>query len=280
VDVAFVSAGADTARRFLPEIAANGTLCIDNSSAFRMEPEVPLVIPAVNPEALEGWPKPGIISVPNCTTITAMLAVAPLHRAAGCTSLVLSSYQAVSGAGHKAIAELLEQVEKLRGDEEALAHPDVPTLPVGPVMGRTIAYNVIPRIGTFQADGYTGEEAKMMAEPRKILSAPDLPVVATSVRVPVLVGHAVSIIAEFARPITADEARDLLRSAPGVEVWDDPADDVFPTSIDAAGGDVALAGRIRQVPGRDDALVLFSCADNLRAGAALDAVQIAEHLYK
>ena len=177
-----------------------------------MEPEVPLVIPAVNPEALEGWPKPGIISVPNCTTITAMLAVAPLHRAAGCTSLVLSSYQAVSGAGHKAIAELLEQVEKLRGDEEALAHPDVPTLPVGPVMGRTIAYNVIPRIGAFQADGYTGEEAKMMAESRKILSAPDLPVVATSVRVPVLVGHAVSILAEFARPIAADEARDLLRS--------------------------------------------------------------------
>jgi aspartate-semialdehyde dehydrogenase len=192
----------------------------------------------------------------------------------------LSSYQAVSGAGHKAIAELLEQVEKLRGDEEALAHPDVPTLPIGPVMGRTIAYNVIPRIGAFQADGYTGEEAKMMAESRKILSAPDLPVVATSVRVPVLVGHAVSILAEFTRPITADEARDLLRSAPGVEVWDDPTGDVFPTSIDAAGGDVALAGRIRQAPGRDDALVLFSCADNLRAGAALDAVQIAEHLYK
>ena len=280
VDVAFVSAGADIARRFLPDIAANGTLCIDNSSAFRMEPDVPLVIPAVNPEALDGWPKPGIISVPNCTTITAMLALGPLHRAAGCTSLVLSSYQAVSGAGHKAIAELLEQVEKLRGDEEALAHPDVAALPSGPVMGRTIAYNVVPRIGAFQPDGFTGEEAKMMAEPRKILSAPDLPVLATAVRVPVLVGHAVSILAEFARPITPEEARGLLRSAPGVEVRDDPADDVFPTPVDAAGGDVAIVGRIRQVPGRRDALVLFSCADNLRAGAALDAVQIAEHLYK
>jgi aspartate-semialdehyde dehydrogenase len=280
VDVAFVSAGADIARRFLPDIAANGTLCIDNSSAFRMEPDVPLVIPAVNPEALDGWPKPGIVSVPNCTTITAMLALAPLHRAAGCTSLVLSSYQAVSGAGHKAIAELLEQVEKLRGDEEALAHPDVPTLPSGPVMGRTIAYNVVPRIGTFQIDGFTGEEAKMMAEPRKILSAPALPVVATAVRVPVLVGHAVSILAEFARPITPEEARGILRTAPGVEVRDDPADDLFPTSLDAAGGDVAIAGRIRQVPGRHHALVLFSCADNLRSGAALDAVQIAEHLYK
>ncbi len=280
VDVAFVSAGADIARRFLPDIAANGTLCIDNSSAFRMEPDVPLVIPAVNPEALDGWPKPGIIAVPNCTTIAAMLALAPLHRAAGCTSLVLSSYQAVSGAGHKAIAELLEQVEKLRGDEEALAHPDVATLPSGPVMGRTIAYNVVPRVGTFQIDGFTGEEAKMMAEPRKILSAPDLPVVATAVRVPVLVGHAVSILAEFARSITPEQARGILRTAPGVEVWDDPADDVFPTSLDAAGGDVAIAGRIRQVPGRHDALVLFSCADNLRSGAALDAVQIAEHLYK
>jgi len=279
VDVAFVSAGADIARRFLPAIAANGTLCIDNSSEFRMEPDVPLVIPAVNPESLDGWPKPGIISVPNCTTITAMLAIAPLHRAAGCTSLVLSSYQAVSGAGHKAIAELLEQVEKLRGDEEALAHPDVATLPSGPVMGRTIAYNVIPRIGDFQLDGFTGEEAKMMAEPRKILSAPDLPVVATSVRVPVLVGHAVSILAEFARPITVEEAHEVLRGAPGVELRDDPADDVFPTPLDAAGGDVAIVGRIRQVPGRHDALVLFSCADNLRSGAALDAVRIAEHLY-
>src|SRR5207247_7549109 len=152
--------------------------------AFRMEPDVPLVIPAVNPEALDGWPKPGIIAVPNCTTIAAMLALAPLHRAAGCTSLVLSSYQAVSGAGHKAIAELLEQIEKLRGDEEALAHPDAPTLPSGPVMGRTIAYNVVPRIGTIQINGFTGEEAKMMAEPRKILSAPNLPVRATAVPVP------------------------------------------------------------------------------------------------
>ena len=265
VDVAFVSAGADIARRFLPEIAANGTLCIDNSSAFRMEPDVPLVIPAVNPEALVGWPEPGIISVPNCTTITAMLALAPLHRAARCTSLVMSSYQAVSGAGHKAIAELLEQVEKLRGDEEALAHPDVAALPSGPVMGRTIAYNVVPRIGAFELDGFTGEEAKMMAEPRKI---------------PVLVGHAVSILAEFARPITPEEARGILRDAPGVEVRDDPVEDVFPTSVDAVGGDVAIVGRIRQVPGRHDALVLFSCADNLRAGAALDAVQIAERLYK
>jgi aspartate-semialdehyde dehydrogenase len=185
----------------------------------------------------------------------------------------------VSGAGHKAIAELLEQVEKLRGDEESLAHPDRAALPHGPVVGGTIAYNVVPRIGEFEPGGFTGEEAKMMAEPRKILGLPDLPVVATSVRVPVIVGHATSILAEFDRPISADEAREILAGAPDVELRDDPDNDVFPTPLDAAGGDVAVVGRIRQVPGRDDALVLFSCADNLRKGAALDAVEIAEHLF-
>jgi aspartate-semialdehyde dehydrogenase len=277
VDVALFSAGASIARLFVPEAAANGTTCIDNSSAFRMDPGVPLSIPAVNPEALEGDPK--IVSVPNCTTITAMLAVAPLHRVAGLRSLVLSSYQAVSGAGHKAVTELLEQVEKLRGDEESLAHPDRAALPHGPVVGGTIAYNVVPRIGEFEPGGFTGEEAKMMAEPRKILGLPDLSVVATSVRVPVIVGHATSILAEFDRSISADEAREVLARAPGVELRDDPANDVFPTPLDAAGGDVAVVGRIRQVPGRDDALVLFSCADNLRKGAALDAVEIAEHLF-
>src|SRR5262249_1488308 len=181
VDVAFVACGAAACRAFRPDIAANGTVCIDNSSAFRMDPDVPLVVPDVNPEALDGWPRPGIIAVPNCTTVAAVLALAPLHRAATCTSLVLSSYQAVSGAGRKGVAQLVEQVEKVRGDEESLAHPDVSALPSGPGMGRTIAYNVVPRIGEFQSDGFTGEEAKVMAEPKKILSAPDLPIVATSV---------------------------------------------------------------------------------------------------
>jgi aspartate-semialdehyde dehydrogenase len=276
VDLAFVSIGATASRELLPAIVANGTLCIDNSSAFRMDADVPLVVPDVNADALEGWPRPGIIAVPNCTTVAVVLAIAPLHRAATCTSLVLSSYQAVSGAGHKGVAELLEQVEKLRGDEESLARPDVSALPSGPVMGRPIAYNVVPKIGDVEPDGYTGEETKMMAETRKILSAPDLPVVATSVRVPVVVGHSVSILAEFARPFSAEDARATLADAPGVTVMDG---DEVPTPLDAAGGDGAVVGRIRQVPGRDDALVLFSCADNLRAGAALDAVQIAERLY-
>jgi aspartate-semialdehyde dehydrogenase len=279
IDVAFVSAGATTSRAFLPEIAAAGAVCIDNSSAFRMDPDVPLSVPEVNPEALEGWPHPGIIAVPNCTTIATVLALGPLHRAANCRSLVLSSYQAVSGAGWKGTRELVEQVDKLGGDVESLATPDHAALPVGDVFTKPIAFNVVAQVGTFEPNGFTGEEAKIMAEPRKILDAPEMRVVATAVRVPVVAGHAVSMLAEFDRPITAVEARELLADAPGVRLMDDPPAGVFPSPLDAAGGDEALVGRIRQVPGRDDALVLFSCADNLRKGAALDAIQIAEHLF-
>jgi aspartate-semialdehyde dehydrogenase len=279
VDVALVSAGASVSRSFVPQAAAAGTTCIDNSSAFRMQDGVPLSIPEVNPEVLEGSPAPRVISVPNCTTITAMLAIGPLHRAAGLRSLVFSSYQSVSGAGHKGVSELLAQVEKLQGDEESLAHPSVEALPSGDVFGKTIAYNVLAKIGEFEEAGFTGEESKMMAEPRKILGLPDLPVVATSVRVPVLVGHGVSILAEFSRPISVAEARDAVDAAPGVELRDDPERGSYPSPLEAAGLDVALVGRIRQVPGRPDALVLFSCADNLRMGAALDAVHIAEHLF-
>jgi aspartate-semialdehyde dehydrogenase len=278
-DVAFVSAGGSISRRFLPEVAETGVVCIDNSSAFRMDPAVPLSVPEVNPEALDGWPHPGIIAVPNCTTITAVLPIGPLHRVAGCTSLVLSSYQAVSGAGWKGAQELAEQVEKLGGDVESLAHPDPQALPQGEVFSKPIAFNVVAKVGEFEADGFTGEEAKMMAEPRKILGSPQMRVVATSVRVPVVAGHSVSILAEFERPITVEEAREVLAASPGVRLMDDPDADVFPSPLDAAGGDEALVGRIRQVPGRSDALALFSCADNLRMGAALDAIHIAEHLF-
>ncbi|MDP9184395.1 MAG: aspartate-semialdehyde dehydrogenase [Actinomycetota bacterium] len=280
VDVAFVSAGATTSRAFLPAIVgAHGTVCIDNSSAFRMDPGCPLVVPDVNPEALEGWPRPGVIAVPNCTTIVAVLPLGPLHRAAGLRSLVVSSYQAVSGAGQKGTRELAEQVEKLAGQIESLGHPDRDTLPTGEVFTKQIAFNVVAQIGEFEPDGFTGEEVKIMAEPKKILSAPDLQVIATSVRVPVVTGHAVSLLAEFDRSIDVAEARALLADAPGVTLMDDPAAGVFPSPLDAAGEDGAYVGRIRQVPGRDDALALFSCADNLRAGAALDAVQIAERLF-
>ena len=280
VHVAFVSAGASTSRAFLPAIAAaHGTVCIDNSSAFRMDPASPLSIPEVNPEALEGWPRPGVIAVPNCTTIAAVLAVAPLHRAAGLRSLVMSSYQAVSGAGQKGTRELAEQVEKLHGQVEELAHPDPAALPTPELFAKPIAFNVVAKIGEFEADGFTGEEAKLMSEPRKILSAPDLEVIATSVRVPVVAGHAVSILATFDRPIDVAEARALLADAPGVTLMDDPEAGVFPSPLDAAGRDDAYVGRIRQAPGRPDALLLFSCADNLRKGAALNAVQIAEHVF-
>jgi aspartate-semialdehyde dehydrogenase len=277
VEVALVSAGATVARSFVREAAAAGTTCIDNSSAFRMDPSVPLAIPEVNPEALAGHPK--IVAVPNCTTVAAMLAVGPLHRAAGLTGLVMSSYQSVSGAGWKGTAELVEQIDKLHGQEEWLAHPELDALPVGEVFGKTIAYNVLAKIGEFEPGGITGEEAKMMAEPRKILDLPDLRVVATSVRVPVPRGHAVSLLAEFARPIDPDEARTILAGAPGVELRDDPANAVYPSPLESAGLDVALVGRIRAVDHDPSALALFSCADNLRMGAALDAVHIAEMLF-
>ena len=276
-DVAFVSAGAPVSRSFIPEAAAAGITCIDNSSAFRMDPTVPLSIPEVNPEALEGSPK--IVAVPNCTTVAAMLAIGPLHRAAGLRSLVMSSYQSVSGAGMKGTRELAEQIEKLHGQEETLGDADFDSLPAGDVMGTTIAYNVVPKIGEFEPGGYTGEEAKMMAEPRKILGLPDLPVVATSVRVPVPVGHGVSLMATFSRPISPDEAREILWGAPSVELRDDPEHGVYPSPLESAGLDVALVGRIRQVEHDPSALALFSCADNLRLGAALDAVHIAERLF-
>jgi aspartate-semialdehyde dehydrogenase len=278
VDVALSSCGSSVATTWIPQAAEAGITCIDNSSSFRMQPDVALSIPEVNPEALASRPK--VIAVPNCTIITALMAVAPLHRAAGLEALVLSSYQSVSGAGQRGVRELVEQIGKLHGMEEELGHPDAKALPVGDVFGKTIAYNVVAKIDVFDpATGFTFEEIKMTREAKKILSLPDLKCSATAVRVPVPVGHAVSIHATFSRPITPDEARDVLRLAPGVELRDDPERGVYPSPLEAAGRDEALVGRIRQDPDRDDALLLFSCADNLRKGAALNAVQIAEHLF-
>jgi aspartate-semialdehyde dehydrogenase len=278
VDVALSSCGGAVAKEWIPQAAEAGTVCIDNSSAFRMEPHVALTIPEVNPESLEA--RPPIIAVPNCTIITALMAVAPLHRAAGLRSLILSSYQSVSGAGHRGMTELAEQIEKLHGMEDDLAHPDLPALPVGEVFGKTIAYNVVAKIDAFDAEtGFTFEEIKIQREARKILSLPELDVVATAVRVPVAVGHSVSIHATFSRSIGPEEARDLLTAASGVDVWDDPANGVYPSPLEAAGRDEVLVGRIRQSPDRPDALLLFACGDNLRKGAALNAVQIAEHVF-
>ena len=276
VDLALFSAGASASREHAPAAAAVGTVVVDNSSAWRMDPQVPLIIPEINPQALEGHR--GIVANPNCTAITALMAVAPLHRAGGLTSLVMSSYQSVSGTGQKGIRELLEQVEKLRGHEDELTNPDPSSLPAGEVFGRTIAYNVVPRAGTFEESGSTSEETKLANESRKILELPDLPVSGTVVRVPTIVGHAVSVHATFARALTPAAAREALAEFPGVEVTDNPALDVFPTPIDSAGRDEVLVGRIRQPEGQPNAIALFAVGDNLRKGAALNAVQIAERI--
>lgn len=275
-DIALLSAGATVAREFVPTAAKAGVTCIDNSSAFREVDGVPLAIPEVNPESLEGSPK--IIAVANCTTITSMMPLGPLHKAASLRELVLSSYQSVSGAGWKGVRELLDEVTKLQGSEEELGSPDISKLPTGEVFDKTIAYNVLAKIGDFEDDGYTGEESKMMSEPRKILSIPDLLVSATSVRVPVVRGHGVSISARFDRPIAPDEAREVLARAAGVTLMDDAAGGIYPSPMDSAGRDDAYVGRLRQ-GSNPNTLLLFSCCDNLRKGAALNAVQIAEYLF-
>jgi aspartate-semialdehyde dehydrogenase len=277
-EVALFSAGSGASREIAPDAAKDGTVCIDNSSAFRMDPDVPLVIPELNAHALEGHRN--IVANPNCTAITALMGVGPLHREATATQLVMSSYQSVSGSGMKGIRELAEQNEKLAGTEEQLVHPDHDALPVGDVYGKTVAFNVLPF--QFVADelDWTDEERKLLKETRKILEAPDLPVAATVVRVPVVVGHAVSIFAAFSRPISPDEARAILSRSPGVRVVDDPRSKDYPTPLDSAGIDDVLVGRIRAVDDRDDALLLFAAGDNLRKGAALNAIQIAETLFR
>jgi aspartate-semialdehyde dehydrogenase len=275
IDLALFSAGASVSGELAPKAAAAGAIVVDNSSAFRMVADVPLVVPEINPEALRRHR--GIVANPNCTAIVAVMAAAPLHWAAGLTSLVVSSYQSVSGAGQKGIRELLEQVEKLRGEEEELRSPDPAALPSGEVFGRTIAYNVIPRGGSFEEDGWTSEERKLADESRKILDLPELPIAATVVRVPVIAGHAVSAHMEFGREFAPDDAREALASFPGVRVVDDPSADVFPTPLEAAGRDEVLVGRIRRAGA--NGLSLFAVGDNLRKGAALNAVQIAELLF-
>jgi aspartate-semialdehyde dehydrogenase len=275
VDVALSSCGGAVAKTWIPQAAENGTLCIDNSSAFRMEPWAALTIPEVNPESIV--PQTRVYCVPNCTIITTLMAVAPLHRAAGLRSLTVSSYQAVSGAGHRGVTELAEQVAELHGTEDDLGHPDASALPIGEVFGKTIAYNVVAKIDAFDEEtGFTYEEIKMAREARRILSTPDLEIATTCVRVPVAVGHSVSVQAVFERDLTPAEAREILGDAPGVQVRDDPANLVYPSPLEAAGGDDVLVGRIRQHPDHADTLLLFACGDNLRKGAALNAVQIAE----
>lgn len=273
VDVALFSMGAPASREYGERVARAGAIVVDNSSAWRMDPDVPLVVPEVNAAALDRRPK-GIVANPNCTTMVCMPVLAPLHAAAGLRHLVASTYQAASGAGLAGVAELEEQVRAvgdkvgaLTFDGSALDYPPPAVFP-GP-----LAYNVLPHAGSFDG-AETTEELKFRNESRKILGVPDLAVAVTCVRVPVFTGHSIALNAAFDRPISADQALGLLRAAPGVGVLD------VPTPLTAAGADACLVGRVRPDPtvegGRG--LALFVAGDNLRKGAALNAVQIAEAL--
>ncbi len=257
-----------------PRLAAAGAVVIDNSSAWRMDPDVPLVVPEANAEALASIPK-GIVANPNCTTMVAVPVLKPLHDAAGLRRLVVSTYQAVSGGGIEAVGELAEQLAKtvdrapeLTFDGAAVEYPPRHVYPV------PIAHNVIPLQFTVVDDGSfeTDEEQKYRNEARKILGIPDLAVTTTCVRVPVFTGHSASIVCEFERPLTPEAATHLLRTAPGVELAD------IPTPLMAAGRDVSYVGRIRTAQGAPHALAMFVVGDNLRKGAALNVVQIAEEL--
>jgi aspartate-semialdehyde dehydrogenase len=274
LDIALFSAGKWTSKELAPRVAAAGAIVIDNSSAWRMDPDVPLVVSEVNPEALERMPR-GIVANPNCTTMAFMPALAPLHRDAGLRRLVVSSYQAASGAGLAGTAELDEQVRKVADRAAALAFDGGAVDMPDPVTFATpIAFNVLPLAGSIADDGSgeTDEEQKLRNESRKILGIPDLPVSVTCVRVPVFTGHSLSINAAFERPLSPERALELLADAPGVAVVD------VPTPLMAAGTDPCYVGRVRHDPTVEHGLALFVSNDNLRKGAALNAVQIAELL--
>ncbi|HEV2811538.1 MAG TPA: aspartate-semialdehyde dehydrogenase [Acidimicrobiales bacterium] len=274
LDLALFSAGATASRTLSPRFVAAGATVIDNSSAWRMDPEVPLVVPEVNGAALGRIPK-GIVANPNCTTMVAMPVLKPLHDEAGLQRLVVSTYQAVSGAGRAGIDELEDQLRKTADSSAALAF-DGPTgtTPTPDVFPATLACNVVPLAGAILDDGSdeTVEERKLRDESRKILGIPALAVSGTCVRVPVYTGHSLAINAEFERPLPPGRARQLLADASGVEL------DELPTPLGAVGRDPTLVGRIRRDPGVEHGLALFVVGDNLRKGAALNAVQIAEAL--
>ncbi|MET0197148.1 aspartate-semialdehyde dehydrogenase [Rhodococcus sp. RS1C4] len=276
IDIALFSAGATLSREQAPRFAAAGAVVIDNSSAFRKDPEVPLVVSEVNPDAAKNPPK-GIIANPNCTTMAAMPVLKVLHDEAGLQRLIVSSYQAVSGSGLAGVEELATQARAVIDDAEKLVHDgSAVDFPAPNKYVAPIAFNVLPLAGSLVDDGSgeTDEDQKLRNESRKILGLPDLLVSGTCVRVPVFTGHSLSINAEFASPLSVERARELLASAPGVELVD------VPTPLQAAGKDASLVGRIRQDPGVPEGrgLALFVSGDNLRKGAALNTIQIAELL--
>lgn len=264
-DICLMSAGGTVSKEWSPKIAARGAVVIDNSSVWRMDPDVPLVVPEVNAHALDGFAKKNIVANPNCSTAQLVVALKPLHDKAKITRVVVSTYQSVSGAGKDAMDELFAQTRAVFVSDPVSTKK----------FPKRIAFNVIPEIDVFMEDGFTKEEWKMVVETKKILD-PKIKLTATCVRVPVFIGHSEAVNIEFAEPISADEARDILREAPGCLVIDKRESGGYITPHEAAGEDATYISRIREDPTVDNGLVLWCVADNLRKGAALNAVQIAE----
>ena len=268
IDIALFSAGTEISRYFSPIAAQSGAVVIDNSVAFRMVPTVPLVVPEVNPEDIK-WHQ-GIIANPNCSTIQMVVALYPLHQVNPIKRIIVDTYQAVSGTGSAAVEELTTQVRQILDGQTAIPH----------VYPHQIAFNLLPEIDVFLDNGYTKEEWKLAEETRKIMHADDIAVSATCVRVPVFTGHGEAIHVEFSQPMSPDEAKRILNQAPGVKVLDDTAISLYPQPWSADGTDEVFVGRIRQDASHPRGLAMWVVADNLRKGAALNAVQIAEEAIK
>jgi len=268
IDIALFSAGGGTSLKFAPCAATSGCVVIDNSSAWRMDPDIPLVVPEVNPHAVAGYKNKGIIANPNCSTIQMVVPLSPIHKHYGIKRIVVSTYQAVSGTGKKAIDELHDQTRAMLNflDYEPKVYP------------HQIAFNCLPHIDVFMDNGYTKEEMKMVNETRKILEDDSVAVTATTVRVPVFYSHSESVNVETRKKISASEVKTLLADAPGVKVVDDPLHNKYPLATDAAGQDLTLVGRIRDDESIPNAINIWIVADNIRKGAATNTVQIAELL--
>jgi aspartate-semialdehyde dehydrogenase len=267
-DVALFSAGGGTSQTFAPCAAKDNCVVVDNSSAWRMDPDVPLVVPEVNPHAIAQYKKKGIIANPNCSTIQMVVALNPIHAQWSIKRIVVSTYQAVSGTGKKAIAELFDQTRAMLNflDYESKVYP------------HRIAFNCLPHIDAFMDNGYTKEEMKMVNETRKILEDETIGVTATTVRVPVFYGHCEAVNVETRKPVSAEEVKTLLAKAPGIKVVDDPQRNLYPLAITAAGQDLTLVGRIRKDESISNGINMWIVADNIRKGAATNAVQIARIL--
>ncbi len=272
VDIALFSAGGSRSKEFAPAFVEAGATVIDNSSAFRMDEDVPLVVANVNDYAIEDHH--GIVANPNCTTMAVMMAAGPLHEVAGLRTMIATSYQSVSGSGQTGMTQLAKEIDHFGANREGLAVGDW-SEPGGDLYARPIGYNVLPLAGSITEAGYTDEEWKLVNETRKILDRDDIRVEPTCVRVPVMVGHGIAASMWFDRPVDLDEAVAVLGEAPGVQLWDDTR---VPTPLDSAGIDDVLVGRLRETVGHPGGISLFAIGDNLRKGAALNAVELAELL--